>query len=243
MDATAQSNIPEYSVADISAAVKRTLEGAFGRVRVRGEITELKRYPSGHIYLSLKDEGGKLAAVIWKSVVARGLGLDPENGVEVIATGKLTAYGDRSTYQLMIDRLDYAGAGALLARIEALRLRLAAQGVFDAARKRAIPRLPQVIGVVSSPQGAVIQDIRTTILRRFPRTILLWPVPVQGEGAAERIAAAIRGFDAIAPGGPLPRPDVLIVARGGGSLEDLMAFNDEAVVRAAAACRIPLISA
>ena len=235
-------NLPEFSVSEISAAVKRTLEGAFGRVRVRGEITELKRYPSGHIYFSLKDEGGKIAAVVWKFAVPR-LGLQPESGVEVIATGKVSSYGDRSSYQIIVDRLEFAGAGALLARIEALKARLAAEGLFDPARRRKLPLLPGVIGVVSSPQGAVIQDIRTTIARRFPRPILLWPVPVQGEGAAAKIVAAIEGFDAIVPGGPVPRPDVLIIARGGGSLEDLMAFNDEAVVRAAAACSIPLISA
>jgi exodeoxyribonuclease VII large subunit len=238
----ATSNIPEFSVSEISGAVKRTLEGAFGRIRVRGEITELKRYPSGHIYFSLKDEGGKIAGVVWKSAVGK-LGLAPENGVEVIAQGRISAYGDRSTYQLIVERMDYAGAGALLARIEALRIRLAAEGLFDAARKRAFPLLPTVIGVVTSESGAVIQDIRTTILRRFPSTILLWPVPVQGEGAAAKIAAAIAGFSALAQGGKIPRPDVLIVARGGGSLEDLMAFNDEAVLRAAAACTIPLISA
>jgi len=236
------TNTPEYTVTEISGAVKRTLETTFGRIRVRGEVTEMKRYPSGHIYFSLKDEGGKLAAVAWKSVVPR-LGMVPENGVEVIATGKISAYGDRSSYQLMVDRLEYAGAGALLARIEALRVKLAAEGLFEADRKKPLPVLPLVIGVISSERGAVIQDIRTTIARRFPRTILLWPVPVQGDGAAEKIAAAIRGFDAMRPGGPVPRPDVLIVARGGGSLEDLMAFNDEDVVRAAAACSIPLISA
>jgi exodeoxyribonuclease VII large subunit len=242
MNETAASNIPEYTVSEISGAVKRTLEGAFGRVRVRGEITELKRYPSGHIYFSLKDEGGKIAGVVWKSAVSR-LGLEPENGVEVIAQGRISAYGDRSTYQLIVERMDYAGAGALLARIEMLRARLAAEGLFDAARKRVIPLLPEVIGVVTSERGAVIQDIRTTIARRFPRQILLWPVPVQGEGAAQRIAEAIRGFDALARGSAIPRPDVLIIARGGGSLEDLMAFNEEIVLRAAAACTIPLISA
>ncbi|MDA8248942.1 MAG: exodeoxyribonuclease VII large subunit [Rhodospirillales bacterium] len=236
------SNVPEYTVSEISGAVKRTLEGAFGRVRVRGEITELKRYSSGHIYFCLKDEGAKIKAVVWKFAVPR-LGLAPEDGVEVIATGKLSSYGERSEYQLIIDRLEYAGAGALLARVEMLRQKLAAEGLFDAARKRPWPLLPDVVGVVTSPQGAVIQDIRTTILRRFPRRILLWPVPVQGEGAAARIAAAIAGFSALPPHGAIPRPDVLIVARGGGSLEDLMAFNDEAVVRAAAACTIPLISA
>ena len=235
-------NVPEFSVSEISGAIKATLEGAFGRVRVRGEVTEVRRYASGHTYFSLKDEGGKLAAILWKGQAARA-GLKPEDGIEVIATGRITAYGDRSTYQIIIERLDYAGAGALLARIEALRAKLAGEGLFDSERKRALPLLPDVVGVVSSEQGAVIQDIRTTIARRFPRHILLWPVPVQGEGAAEKIAAAIRGFDALPHDGPIPRPDVLIVARGGGSLEDLMAFNDEDVVRAAAACSIPLISA
>ena len=236
------SNTPEFTVSEISGAIKRTLEGEFGRIRVRGEITELKRYPSGHIYFALKDEGGKIAGVVWKFAVPR-LGLAPENGTEVIATGKISAYGERSSYQLIVERMEYAGAGALLARIEALRAKLTDEGLFAPDRKRPLPMLPEVIGVVTSLQGAVIQDIRTTILRRFPRRILIWPVPVQGEGAAARIAAAIAGFDAIAPGGLIPRPDVLIIARGGGSLEDLMAFNDEAVVRAAAACRIPLISA
>jgi exodeoxyribonuclease VII large subunit len=233
----AVSNVPEYSVSEISGAVKRTLEGTFGRVRVRGEITELKRYPSGHIYFSLKDEGAKIAGVVWKSSVSR-LGMVPENGVEVIATGRISAYGERSSYQLIVERMEYAGAGALLARIEMLRKRLAAEGLFDADRKRPLPGLPAVIGVVSSERGAVIQDILTTLNRRFPRTVLLWPVPVQGEAAAERVAAAIAGFERV-----VPRPDVLIVARGGGSLEDLMAFNDERVVRAAAESRIPLISA
>ncbi|MDE2006353.1 MAG: exodeoxyribonuclease VII large subunit, partial [Rhodospirillales bacterium] len=242
MDAPPLSNLPEFSVSEIAGAIKRAIEGQFGRVRVRGEITELKRYPSGHTYFSLKDETAKLSAIVWKSA-ARNLGLAPENGVEVIATGRLTTYPDRSAYQLIVDRLEYAGAGALLARIEALRVRLAAEGLFDSARKRPIPLLPRIVGVVTSEKGAVIQDIRTTIARRFPRPILLWPVPVQGDGAAERIAAAIAGFDALPATGPIPRPDVLIVARGGGSLEDLMAFNDEAVVRAASACAIPLISA
>jgi len=236
------TNVPEYTVSEISGAVKRTLEGAFGRVRVRGEITEFKRYPSGHLYFSLKDEGGKISGVVWKGAVSK-LGLVPENGVEVIATGRVSSYGERSSYQLVVERMEYAGAGALLARIEMLRLRLAAEGLFGEDRKQRLPVLPGVVGVVTSAQGAVLQDIKTTILRRFPRPILLWPVPVQGEGAAAKIAAAIAGFDRIAAGGPVPRPDVLIVARGGGSLEDLMAFNDEAVVRAAAACRIPLISA
>jgi exodeoxyribonuclease VII large subunit len=236
------TNVPEYTVSEISGAVKRTLEGSFARVRVRGEVTELKRHTNGHIYFSLKDDGAKLAAVAWKSAVWR-LGLVPENGIEVIATGRVTAYAERSAYQLIVERIEYAGAGALLARIEMLRQRLATEGLFDAAHKRPIPQLPAVIGVVTSEGGAVLHDIWTTIARRFPRPVLLWPVPVQGEGAALRIAAAIAGFDALDPGRVIPRPDVLIVARGGGSLEDLMAFNEEVVVRAVAACRIPLISA
>jgi len=235
-----EQNTPEFSVSDLAGAVKKTLEGAFGRVRVRGEITEFKAYASGHQYFALKDEGAKIRAIIWKGVAAR-VGLKAENGVEVIATGRITSYPERSEYQLIVERLEYAGAGALLARIEALKVKLAAEGLFE--RKRALPMLPRVIGVVTSPQGAVLQDIKTTIARRFPRPILLWPVPVQGEGAAEKIAAAINGFSALVAGGAVPRPDVLIVARGGGSLEDLMAFNDEAVLRAAAGCTIPLISA
>jgi exodeoxyribonuclease VII large subunit len=236
------SNLPEFTVSEISGAVKRTLETNFSRVRVRGELTEVKAYPSGHIYLSLKDEGAKISGIVWKSSVPR-LGMKPENGVEVIATGRISSFGERSSYQLIIERMEYAGAGALLARIEMIRQRLAAEGLFDADRKRVLPGLPRVIGVVTSERGAVIQDIKITIARRFPRHILVWPVPVQGEGAAERIAAAIAGFDAMPAGGDPPRPDVLIIARGGGSLEDLMAFNEEIVLRAAAACRIPLISA
>jgi len=236
------SNTPEYTVSEVSDAVKRTLETTFGRIRVRGEVTEMKRYPSGHIYLSLKDETAKLSGIVWRTVVSR-LGMVPENGTEVIATGRISAFGERSSYQLIIERMEYAGVGALLARIEMIRQRLAAEGLFDASRKLPLPGLPRVIGVVTSERGAVLQDIRTTIARRFPRSILVWPVPVQGDGAAERIAAAIAGFDGMRSDGLPPRPDVLIVARGGGSLEDLMAFNDEIVVRAVAACRIPLISA
>jgi exodeoxyribonuclease VII large subunit len=236
------SNMPEYTVSEISGAVKRTLETTFGRVRVRGELTEVKHYPSGHIYLSLKDESSKISGIVWRSSVPR-LGMVPENGTEVIATGRISSFGERSNYQLIIERMEYAGVGALLARIEMIRQRLAAEGLFDAGRKRSLPGLPRVIGVVTSERGAVIQDIKITISRRFPRTILVWPVPVQGDGAAERIAAAIAGFDAMPAGGEIPRPDVLIIARGGGSLEDLMAFNEEIVIRAAAACRIPLISA
>ncbi|MFS8366311.1 exodeoxyribonuclease VII large subunit [Acetobacter oryzifermentans] len=239
---SASNNVPEFTVSEISGAIRRTLEGTFSRVRVRGEITELKRYPSGHVYFSLKDERGKISGVVWRGSVSR-LGLVPENGVEIIATGKISAYGERSSYQLVVERMEYAGEGALLARIERLRLKLAEEGLFDTARKKAIPLLPRVIGVVTSPQGAVLHDICTTLQRRFPRPVIVWPVPVQGEGAAARIAAAIDGFSQLDGLGAVPRPDVLIVARGGGSLEDLMAFNDEAVVRATAACSIPLISA
>jgi exodeoxyribonuclease VII large subunit len=239
-EAPPRSNAPEFTVSEISGAIKRTLEGEFGRVRVRGEITELKAYPSGHVYLALKDEGAKIRAIIWRFAVPK-LSVKPENGVEVIATGKVSAYGERSDYQLIIDRLEYAGEGALLARIDALRKKLGAEGLFDEARKKPLPTLPRVIGVVSSEKGAVIQDIRTTIARRFPSHILLWPVPVQGNGAAEQIAAAIDGFSRLPV--HIPRPDVIIVARGGGSLEDLMAFNEEIVIRAVANCPIPLISA
>lgn len=241
MDGTG-GNVPEYGVGELAGAIKRTLEGAFARVRVRGELTEVKPYASGHIYLSLKEDNAKIEAVIWKGTVSR-VGLKPENGMEVIATGRLSTYADRSKYQLVIDKLEYAGAGAMLARIEALKAALLKEGLFDSGRKRPLPLLPRVVGVVTSASGAVIQDIRTTLARRFPRHVILWPVPVQGEGAAEKIAAAIRGFSALPMGGPVPRPDVVIVARGGGSLEDLMAFNEEIVVRAAAECSIPLISA
>jgi exodeoxyribonuclease VII large subunit len=235
------TNAPEFSVSELSGAIKRTLETAFARIRVRGEVTEAKTYPSGHTYFSLKDEGGKIRAVIWKSSPARS-GLKPENGVEVIATGRISAYGDRSEYQLVVERLEYAGEGALLARIEMLKKRLSAEGLFDPGNKKPIPLLPEVIGVITSPKGAVLHDIQTTIARRFPRPILLYPVPVQGEGAAEKVAIAIAAMDQL-PARGIPRPDVLIIARGGGSLEDLMAFNEEIVLRAAAACRLPLISA
>ncbi|WP_236646556.1 exodeoxyribonuclease VII large subunit [Aristophania vespae] len=231
------SNIPQYSVSDISGAIKRTLEGAFGRVRVRGEITELKRYPSGHIYLSLKDENAKISGVIWRGSVSR-LGLKPENGTEVIATGRISSYGERSSYQLIIDKLEFAGEGALLARIEQLKRRLQEEGLFDQNRKKALPFLPRRIGVITSRSGAVLHDICTTLSRRFPCEIILWPVAVQGEGAVLQIKTAIESIAR----SPIP-PDVVIVARGGGSLEDLMAFNDEQVVRAAASCPLPLISA
>ncbi len=235
-------NTPEYSVSEIAGAVKRTVEAAFGQVRVRGELSQFRRQTSGHWYGRLKDERAVLELAMWKGVAA-GLSFRPEDGMEVIATGRLTTYPGGSRYQLIIDRLEPAGVGALLAQIEARRLKLQAEGLFDPARKQKLPWLPDVIGVITSPTGAVIRDILHRLGDRFPRHVLVWPVAVQGEASAAQVAAAIAGFNAIAPGGPTPRPDLIIVARGGGSIEDLAAFNEEIVVRAAAASRIPLISA
>lgn len=235
-------NAGELSVSELSQAIKRTLEGRFDRVRVKGEISGFKRAASGHLYLMLKDENAALKSVCWKGNAAR-LGIIPEDGMEVIATGRITTYGDRSEYQLVIERLELAGVGALLKMIEERKKKLAAEGLFDPERKRRLPTLPAVIGIVTSPTGAVIRDILHRLADRFPRHVLLWPVLVQGEGAAAQVAAAIRGFNALEAGGAIPRPDLLIVARGGGSIEDLMAFNEEIVVRAAAESVIPLISA
>jgi exodeoxyribonuclease VII large subunit len=209
---------------------------------VRGEISGFKRAGSGHLYMALKDENAVLDAVCWRGVAGR-LGLQPEDGMEVVATGRLTTYPARSRYQIVIESLELAGEGALLKLLEERRRKLAAEGLFDEARKQPLPFLPEVIGVVTSPTGAVIRDILHRLADRFPRRVLLWPVLVQGEGAAGQVAAAIEGFNRLEPGAAPPRPDLLIVARGGGSLEDLWAFNEEAVVRAAAASRIPLISA
>ena len=234
--------LEEFSVSEISQLLKRHVENEFSKVRVRGEISGLKRAASGHVYLALKDEKAVLDAVIWRGT-ADGLAFVPEDGLEVICTGKLTTYPARSRYQLVIAQLEPAGEGALMALLETRRKTLAAEGLFDADRNEAIPYLPEVIGIVTSPTGAVIRDILHRVNDRFPRRVLLWPVLVQGEGAAEQIAAAIAGFNAIDPTGPLPRPDVLIIARGGGSLEDLWAFNEEIVVRAVAEGEIPLISA
>ena len=235
-------NIPEYTVSEISFAVKRTLEGSFERVRVRGEVSGLKRPGSGHVYFTLKDEKAVLAAVCWRGMAAR-LRFQPEDGLEMVCTGRLTTYPGRSQYQIVVESVEPAGEGALLKLLEERRKALAAEGLFDEARKRPLPFLPEVIGVATSPTGAVIRDILHRLGDRFPRRVLLWPVKVQGEGAAEEIAAAIAGFNLLEPGGAVPRPDVLIVARGGGSIEDLWAFNEEVVVRAAAASEIPLISA
>ncbi|ACJ00958.1 exodeoxyribonuclease VII large subunit [Rhodospirillum centenum] len=236
------SNLPEMSVGDLARALKRTVEDAYGYVRVRGEISQPKRHSSGHVYLRLKDETAVLEAVCWKGVAAR-LSVRPEEGMEVVCTGRLTTYPGRSQYQLVIETMELAGEGALLKMLEERKRRLAAEGLFAPERKKPLPFLPEVIGVVTSPTGAVIRDILHRLADRFPRHVLLWPVAVQGEGAADQVARAIAGFNAIAPGGPVPRPDLIIVARGGGSLEDLMPFNEEAVVRAAAASAIPLISA
>ncbi len=238
----ATHNLAELTVSELSSAIKRTLESGFDRVRVRGEISGFKRAGSGHLYMQLKDDAAAIKAVVWRSTAVR-LGLNPEDGMEVVATGRITSYAERSEYQLVIERVELAGLGALLKLLEDRKKKLAAEGLFDAARKRPLPLLPNVIGVVTSPSGAVIRDILHRLEDRFPRHVLLWPVLVQGEGAAQQVANAIRGFNALPAGGKVPRPDVLIVARGGGSLEDLMAFNEEIVVRAAAASEIPLISA
>ncbi len=238
----AGGNLPELSVGDLSQALKRTVESAFGRVRVRGEISQAKYHGSGHLYLTLKDDRAVLAAVCWRGTV-RSLSVRAEDGLEVVCTGRLTTYDQQSKYQLVIEAMAPAGRGAILMMLEERRRRLAAEGLFDAARKRPLPGLPDVIGIVTSPTGAVIRDILHRLADRFPRRVLLWPVAVQGDAAAGQIAEAIAGFAGLDADGPVPRPDVLIVARGGGSVEDLMAFNDEAVVRAVAASPIPVISA
>lgn len=237
------SNVPEWSVSDLSGALKRTLEDAFGFVRVRGEISGYRGpVASGHVYFSLKDTNAKIDAVIWKGVFGR-LKTRPQEGLEVIATGKITTFAGKSSYQIVIDSLEPAGAGALMALLEERRRKLAAEGLFDEGRKQLIPYLPRVVGVITSPTGAVIRDILHRLEDRFPRHVLVWPVRVQGETSAAEVAAAIAGFNALPEGGRIPRPDVIIIARGGGSLEDLMSFNEEIVVRAAAASLIPLVSA
>ena len=235
-------NSPALSVGELAGSLKRLIESEFGQVRVRGEISGFKRHSSGHCYFSLKDENACIDAVIWRGS-AGALDFRPEDGAEVIATGRMTTYAGRSKYQLVVEWLELAGEGALMALLERRRKALAAEGLFDESRKRRLPFLPGVIGVVTSPTGAVIRDILHRLEDRCPTHVLLWPVPVQGEGASAKIAAAIRGFSAIAADAPIPRPDLLIVARGGGSIEDLWAFNEEQVVRAVADCQIPLISA
>src|SRR5438876_3167837 len=242
LTAPLQSNLPEYTVSELSLALKRSIEEGFSHVRVRGEISGFKRHGSGHCYFALKDSDAVIDAVCWRNTAIR-LPIRPEDGMEVVCTGRLTTYPGRSKYQLVIDSIELAGIGALLRILEERRQRLAAEGLFAAERKKKLPFLPQVIGIVTSPSGAVIRDILHRLADRFPRHVLVWPVAVQGEGAAAQVAAAINGFNRLAPGGRVPRPDLLIVARGGGGLDDLMPFNEEIVVRAAAASAIPLISA
>jgi exodeoxyribonuclease VII large subunit len=242
-DADLRPNLPEWTVSELSGALKRTVEDAYGHVRVRGEISGYRGpHSSGHVYFALKDESARIDAVVWKQAFAK-MRIKPQEGLEVVATGRLTTYPGRSTYQIVIESLEPAGLGALMALLEERKKKLAAEGLFDEARKQLLPFLPDVIGVVTSPTGAVIRDILHRLQDRFPRRVIVWPVRVQGEGAAEEVAAAITGFNDLSVDGKIPRPDLIIVARGGGSIEDLWAFNEEIVVRAAAASMIPLISA
>ena len=235
-------NALAMSVGELSFKLKRMVEGEFGHVRIRGEISGYKRATSGHVYLALKDDAAVIDGVMWKGQV-NALAFAPQDGIEVIATGKLTTYPGRSKYQIVIERMELAGAGALMALFEKLKAKLAGEGLFDGARKVRLPYLPQTIGVVTSPTGAVIRDILHRLEDRCPTHVLVWPVKVQGQGAAEEVAAAVRGFDAMPADGPVPRPDLVIVARGGGSIEDLWSFNEEIVVRAVAESSIPVISA
>ncbi|OSP56689.1 exodeoxyribonuclease VII large subunit [Pseudoruegeria sp. SK021] len=241
-DAAPGDNAPEFTVSEISGAVKKTIEGGFARVRVRGEMGRVSRPRSGHIYLDLKDDRSVLAGVIWKGNAGK-LTVQPEEGLEVIATGRLTTFPGQSKYQMVIDSIAPAGVGALMAMLDKRKKMLEAEGLFAPERKRPLPYLPEVIGVITSPSGAVIRDILHRLRDRFPRRVLIWPVAVQGERCAPEVTRAIQGFNAMTPGGALPRPDLLIVARGGGSIEDLWGFNEESVARAAAASEIPLISA
>ena len=241
-DDTPGSNTPEFTVGELTGAIKKTIEGSFGRVRVRGELGRVMRAASGHLYYDLKDDRNVISCTTWKGQ-ARGLGMQPEEGLEVIVTGKLSTFGPQSRYNLNVDTMEVAGEGALMAMLERRKKALAAEGLFAEDRKRPLPYLPEVIGVVTSLQGAVIRDILHRLRDRFPRKVLIWPVAVQGSKSAPEVTRAIEGFNAMTPGGALPRPDLLIVARGGGSIEDLWGFNEEIVARAAAASQIPLISA
>ena len=235
-------NTPEYTVSEISGEVKRTLEGSFGRVRVRGEVGRVFKARSGHLYYDIKDDRNVLACTTWKGQIA-GLSVVPEEGLEVVVTGRLTAFGAQSKYNLNVDEVAVAGQGALMALLEKRKKQLESEGLFAPERKKPLPYLPQIIGVVTSPSGAVIRDILHRLRDRFPRKVLIWPVAVQGANCAPEVSRAIQGFNALTPGGALPRPDLIIVARGGGSIEDLWGFNEESVARAAAASDIPLISA
>jgi exodeoxyribonuclease VII large subunit len=236
------TNVPQITVSELSQLLKRTLEDRFGYVRVRGEISGYRGpHSSGHAYFALKDAAARLDVVVWRTTLLR-MRVKPEEGMEVIASGKITTFAGKSSYQIILESLEPAGVGALMTILETRRIKLATQGLFDLERKRPLPFLPRVVGIVTSPSGAVIRDILHRLADRFPVKVVLWPVRVQGEGSSEEIAAAIRGIGESEPSA-FPRPDVLIVARGGGSLEDLWSFNDEEVVRAAADCFIPLISA
>ena len=235
-------NLPELTVTELSAALKRTIEDAYGYVRVRGELGKVSYHGNGHVYFDLKDQRATIAGVIWRSATPR-IKLKLEAGLEVVITGRLTTYPGRSQYQIVVETLEPAGLGALMALLEERKQRLTAEGLFDEARKQLLPYLPAIIGVITSPSGAVIRDILHRLADRFPRRVLVWPVKVQGDGSAVEVAAAIAGFNALPVQGEVPRPDLLIVARGGGSLEDLWSFNEEIVVRAVAESLIPLISA
>jgi len=236
------SNAPEFTVSEIAGRVRKLIEGELGWVRVRGEVGRVFRARSGHLYFDLKDDKSVLSCMTWKGQIA-DLGMEPEEGMEVFAEGKMTASGMQSKFGLNVQRLTVAGEGALMAMLERRKKALAAEGLFAEERKRPLPYLPEIIGVITSPQGAVIRDILHRLRDRFPRKVLIWPVAVQGAACAPEVARAIEGFNRLTPGGALPRPDVLIVARGGGSIEDLWGFNEEVVARAAAASEIPLISA
>ena len=235
-------NAKAYSVSELAFALKRTLENAYGFVRLRGELSKVTFHSNGHVYLSIKDDKACIDGVVWKGSV-RGLGVRPEQGLEVIITGKVTTYPMGSRYQIVIESMEAAGVGALLAQLEKLKARLQAEGLFDPARKRPLPTMPEVVGVITSPTGAVIRDILHRIRDRWPCRVVVWPVVVQGEAASTQVRMAIEGFNALNGDSAIPRPDLLIVARGGGSVEDLWPFNDEALARAAAASAIPLISA
>lgn len=235
------SNVPEMSVADLANALKQTLEQTFGHIRVRGELSGTKIAASGHLYGDIKDIDANINIVCWKGVLSK-LSVKPEDGMDVIITGRVSSYQKSSRYQIIIEKMELAGEGALLKLLEERRKKLAAEGLFDVTLKKQLPFIPKIIGVVSSPGGAVIRDIMHRLKDRFPSHVLLWPVNVQGAGADIQITEAINGFNKLDKSTPL-RPDLIIVARGGGSLEDLMAFNEENVVRAVAASHIPIISA
>ena len=235
-------NAPEFSVSELSSVLKRMIEGEFSNVRIRGEVGRVSRPASGHLYFDLKDDKSVIASVTWKGQASK-LVTQPEEGLEVVATGKITTFAGQSRYQMIVSEMSVAGIGALMAQLEKRKKKLEAEGLFDKSIKKEIPYLPEIIGVVTSPSGAVIQDILHRLSDRFPRKVLLWPVVVQGERCAPDVAAAINGFNRLTPGGAMPRPELIIVARGGGSIEDLWGFNEESVVRAAAESEIPLISA